>query len=72
MTLTNLERCAIIRTTRIEKRIPLKEIAQLISLSVSAYSRLEKGETQMSIERLLKIAKYLEIPLAILGLNDTE
>ncbi len=38
-------------------------VANSLEISVRAYSKLERGETQLTVERLYKIAEILEIPV---------
>lgn len=62
-----------IQQIREDKRIKLATVANAISLSSSAYSRIEKGETQITIENLYKIAEVLEVPVQqLLSLKDSQ
>jgi transcriptional regulator with XRE-family HTH domain len=62
-----------IQQVREERRIKLGAVAKAISLSPSAYSRIEKGETQITVENLFKIANALEVPVQqLLSLKDSQ
>lgn len=39
-------------------------MASVLEISVSAYNKLERNETTLSVERLLSITNILEIPLS--------
>ncbi len=69
----NKQVSAKIQNIREEKKIKLAAVAQAIALSPSAYSRIEKGETQITIENLFKIAEALEVPVQqLLSLKDSQ
>ncbi len=69
----NKQVSARIQHFREEKRITLAAVAKAISLSPSAYSRIEKGETQITVENLFKIADILEVPVQqLLSLKDSQ
>lgn len=50
-----------IRHFRELKKITQEDLAEQLSLSTSGYSKIERGETRLDIERLQKIADILEI-----------
>ncbi len=69
----NKQVSARIQQIREERRIKLASVAKAISLSPSAYSRIEKGETQITVENLYKIADALEVPVQqLLSLKDSQ
>jgi transcriptional regulator with XRE-family HTH domain len=48
-------------------------VAAKLGLSTRAYSKIETGETQLTINRLNEISKILEIePMEVLGFDDTK
>lgn len=66
--MTNQEITSKIRQIREQKGITQDAVSSAIGLSVQSYSKLERGETILSVERLFIIAKYLNIsPADILG-----
>jgi len=52
-----------IKSLREEKQVLLKYVAESIGLSPAAYSRIESGQTQITIANLYKIAVVLETPV---------
>lgn len=44
--------------------ITRKEMASHLELSLSAYSKIERGETDLTVSKLEKIAKILNVDLA--------
>lgn len=52
-----------IKRIRIEKNILQKNVASALNLSENAYSRIENGYTQITINNLLKIIKILDCNL---------
>ena len=52
-----------IRNIRIEKKVSQKEIASVLNISQNVYSRLENGKINLTADRLVTIADYLEIDL---------
>jgi len=60
-----------IRSIRMQKGLSQESIALDLSLSQSAYAKIEKGVTKIDIQRFLKIAELLETdPWDLLQLND--
>lgn len=51
-----------IRFLRDKKKLRHEDMADRLEISTSAYSRMENGETKISVERLKKIAEILEVP----------
>ncbi len=53
-----------IKKIRIAKGVEREDVANHIGLSVSAYGKIERGETKIDIDRLRDIADYLKVPLS--------
>ncbi len=59
-----------IKQIRELKNLTQEHISSQLGLSVRAYSKIESGETQLTINRLKEISAILEIdPIEILGFN---
>lgn len=50
-----------IRMLREAQKITQEELAERLSMSASGYSKIERGETQLSINRLQQIADILSV-----------
>lgn len=48
---------------KIEKKLTQDQMSELLGLSTSAYARLERNETSISLEELSKFAKVLDVPI---------
>jgi len=60
-----------IKQIRELKNITQEHIANQLGLSTRAYSKIETGETQLTINRLNEISKILGIdPIEVLGFDD--
>jgi transcriptional regulator with XRE-family HTH domain len=60
-----------IKQIRELKNFTQEYVAQKLGLSTRAYSKIETGETQLTINRLNEISKVLEMePLQLLGFDD--
>lgn len=59
-----------IRILREQKKLRHEDMAERLGISQSAYSRLEKGDAKLDVERLQKIAEVLEVPVEDLIKND--
>ncbi len=60
-----------IKQIRELKNFTQEYVAQKLGLSTRAYSKIETGETQLTINRLNEISKVLEIePMQLLGFDD--
>ena len=55
-----------IKSTRLSKGLKAKELAKKAEISASYLSEVEKGISAISGERLLKIAKALEVSISFL------
>lgn len=59
-----------IKQIRELKNLTQEHMSNQLGLSVRAYSKIESGETQLTINRLKEISSILEIdPIEILGFN---
>ncbi len=47
-------------------------MADELGITVAAYSNLERGVTEISINRLLKIAELLKVPISVFLSVETE
>jgi len=61
-----------IRIIRGSKRMKANELAKLIGISNSAISNLESGKTKANLDLLKKIARVLDVPVAILASDAKE
>lgn len=52
-----------IRVTRVSRGLNQENIATELGISITAYSKIERGETNPSILRLDQIAKCLGVPI---------
>ena len=50
-----------IRKIRIERKLKQEEVADLLSISQRAYSKIENDEVQLKIDRLQQIADILQV-----------
>lgn len=60
-----------IKFFRLSKNLTQTYLADQLGIDTGNYSRLERGETKISIERLSKIAEVLEVDLSLF-LSDRE
>ena len=62
-----------IKQIRELKNVTQEYIATKLGLSIRAYSKIETGETQLTINRLNEISKALGIdPIEVLGFDDKQ
>ncbi|RFC55588.1 helix-turn-helix domain-containing protein [Brumimicrobium aurantiacum] len=62
-----------IKKIRELKNLTQEFLAQEIGISTRAYSKIETGETKITIDRLNQIGEILEIPaIEILGFNEKQ
>jgi transcriptional regulator with XRE-family HTH domain len=66
-----------IRDVRRQKRLTQEQVAEAAKVNPAYYGRIERGETNVSIERLSNIANVLDVPAAFLldidlSLDNTE
>ncbi|MXV49937.1 helix-turn-helix domain-containing protein [Pedobacter sp. HMF7647] len=50
-----------IRIQRVIKQYSQEYVANCMDISQAAYSKIERGETELSVERLYEIAEILEV-----------
>ncbi|MBK8502552.1 MAG: helix-turn-helix transcriptional regulator [Saprospiraceae bacterium] len=55
-----------IRQYRIVRGYSQEYVAHQLDISQKAYSKIERGETKLTIDRLLKLSRIMEIPRAAL------
>lgn len=55
-----------------EKTITQADIAESLGVTVSTWSRIERGESPLTLEQLLTVALYLNLPLSKLFQNVEE
>ncbi len=60
-----------IKFFRLSKNLTQSYVADCLEIDTGNYSRLERGETKISIERLKKIAEILDVELNTLMNNET-
>ena len=53
-----------IRITRLTMSYKQEYMAEELNMSQSAYSRIERGQTDITISQLRKIAKVFSIPIS--------
>ena len=60
-----------IRELREDNDIPQKEISKILNTSQQHYSRIEKGSTEITADRVVTLAKYYNVTTDyLLGLSD--
>lgn len=55
-----------IRRLRISKEISQEAIANSLKMTQSAYAKLERGQTKLSLERYLLISVFFEVDRSML------
>lgn len=61
-----------IRDIRESKKLTQQDMAERLNLSVTGYSKIERGETELTAKRLYQIAEALEIGLYDLVPNTND
>ena len=62
-----------IKQIRELKNVSQEFVANQLGLSIRAYSKIETGETQLTINRLNEISKALGVdPIEVLGFDDKQ
>ena len=62
-----------IKQVRELKNFTQEYVATQLGLTTRAYSKIESGETQLTINRLNEISKILEVdPVEVLGFDDKQ
>ena len=60
-----------IRSLRTLKELSQENVAEMLGISVTAYSKIERGETDVQLSRLNQIAKAFEVSIEeILNFGD--
>lgn len=60
-----------IKRIRELKNIPMKEIAEKLDMSIQGYSKIERNEVSLTVEKLMKIAEAMELkPEELLTFDD--
>jgi len=56
---------------RVDRDVKQKELAELLGIKQSAYSKYEKRRAKLQIEDLIKLCKFFNVSAdSILGLTD--
>lgn len=50
-----------IKRIRLTRNLSQEALADVLKISQSAYAKMENGQSKIEVERLLKIAEYLEV-----------
>jgi transcriptional regulator with XRE-family HTH domain len=53
-----------IRLNRLTKGYSQEYMANELEISQNAYSKLERGETELSVRRIYEIASILDVPIS--------
>jgi transcriptional regulator with XRE-family HTH domain len=61
-----------IRRLRISKEISQEAIANSLKMTQSAYAKLERGQTKLSLERYLLISVYFDVDNSVLLQDDIQ
>lgn len=61
-----------IRRLRLSKEISQEAIANSLKMTQSAYAKLERGETKLSLERYLLISVYFDVDKSVLLQDDIQ
>ncbi|NQW76709.1 MAG: helix-turn-helix transcriptional regulator [Cytophagales bacterium] len=61
-----------IRKLRISKEISQEAIANSLKMTQSAYAKLERGQTKLSLERYLLISVYFDVDKSVLLQDDIQ
>jgi len=58
--------CRRLRVLREEKALTQRDVAEKLGISQAAYSRLEKGEVEVSLNKLIKLSEVYGVDLAVM------
>jgi transcriptional regulator with XRE-family HTH domain len=61
-----------IRRLRLSKEISQEAIANSLKMTQSAYAKLERGQTKLSLERYLLISVYFDVDKSVLLQDDIQ
>lgn len=65
--------CYILKELRLAQDMTQAEIAAVLSVKQNTYAQYETGQRQISIDVLIKLAEYYDVPTDyILGLTDID
>lgn len=53
-----------VRKIRMQRKLTQRELAEKVMVSSSSITRLEKGQTMVSVFTIIEIAKVLEVPIS--------
>lgn len=60
-----------IEKTRLQKNLSQERLAEGLNISQAAYTKLERGETKLSVERLFQISEILKTKITdLLGIEN--
>lgn len=59
-----------VKRVRKERKVKQQDIADLLNISQVAYSDLENGKTELSMERMMSIVQFLEIENPLVPVKD--
>lgn len=51
-----------LRELRTERKLTLKDVAQVIDMSFMAYSHYERGERDPSVDTIIKLCDFFDVP----------
>lgn len=55
-----------IKKIRKEKFISQEALADVLEVSRSTYARIENGKVPLTVDRLIELSKYLDVPASLL------
>lgn len=58
--------CQRVRKCRVDRGLTQTEVAEQLGISQAAYSRLEKGEVDISVAKLMELAVIYRVALSTL------
>lgn len=56
--------CLRMRALREKAGMTQYQVAEALSVSQAAYSRLEKGEVEVSLSKLIALSEFFDVPLS--------
>ena len=56
--------CLRMRALREKAGMTQYQVADALSVSQAAYSRLEKGEVEVSLSKLIALSEFFDVPLS--------
>jgi len=56
--------CLRMRALRENSGMTQNQVAEALSVSQAAYSRLEKGEVEVSLSKLIALSEFYKVPLS--------